>query len=59
MITIIRNDNNKDQMIVHIKGNGEDLACEYAALTLKLMHQYGPVFERAMDYVDSIMKQEL
>lgn len=58
MITIKRNEDNKNTMDVSIVGNAEDVACEYAALTLKLMHQYGPVFDRAMDYVDRIMKEE-
>jgi hypothetical protein len=59
MINIKQNKDIKDTMDVSIVGNAEDVACEYAALTLKLMHQYGPVFDRAMDYVNKIMKEEL
>lgn len=59
MIKIVRDADNRDLMNITINGNAEDVACEYAALTLKLMHLYGPVFGRAMDYVDRIMKEEL
>lgn len=52
MIKIVRDVDNRNFLNVTIKGNAEDVACEYAALTLRLMHQYGPVFDRAMDYVD-------
>ena len=57
MIKIVRDVDNRNFLNVTIKGNVEDVACEYAAL--RLMHQYGPVFNRAMDYVDLIMKEEL
>lgn len=58
MITIVRDADNRDLMNVTIKGNAEDIAKEYAVLTLKLMQKYGPVWDRAMDYVELIIKEE-
>jgi hypothetical protein len=57
MIRIERNEDNKDTMNISIVGNAEDVAKEYAALTLNLMQKYGPVWDRAMDYVDRVMKE--
>ena len=49
MIRIKRNEDNKDTM---------DIAAEYAALTLKLMQEYRPVWDRAMDYVERVMAEQ-
>lgn len=57
MIRIERNEDSKDTMNISIVGNAEDVAKEYAALTLNLMQKYGPVWDRAMDYVDRVMKE--
>lgn len=57
MIRIERDNDSKNTMNVSIVGNAEDVAVEYAALTLKLMQEYGPVWDRAMDYVDRVMTE--
>ena len=58
MIRIKRNEDNKDTMDISIVGNAEDVAAEYAALTLKLMQEYRPVWDRAMDYVERVMAEQ-
>ena len=58
MIRIKRNEDNKDTMVISIVGNAEDVAAEYAALTLKLMQEYRPVWDRAMDYVERVMAEQ-
>ena len=58
MIRIKRNEDNKDTMDISIVGNAEDVAAEYAALTLKLMQEYRPVWNRAMDYVERVMAEQ-
>lgn len=57
MIRIEHSNNSKNTMNVSIVGSAEDVAKEYAALTLKLMREFGPVWDRAMDYVDMVMKE--
>ena len=59
---MIRNEldnDSKNTMKVSIVGNAEDVAAEYAALTLKLMQEYGPIWNRAMDYVERVMAEQL
>ena len=58
MITIKRNEDNKKTMDISIVGNAEDVATEYAALTLKLLHDYGPIWDRAMNYVERVMAEQ-
>ena len=55
MITIKRADNK--MMDVHIKGNAEDIANEYAALTYWLMTKYPMIFDRASDYLERVIKE--
>lgn len=59
MIKITRNKDYSDQMDISIVGNAEDIAKEYAAITLNLMKKHGPVWDRAMDYVERVLKEEL
>ena len=58
MITIKRNEDNKNTMNISIVGNAEDVAAEYAALTLKLMREYSTVWDRAMYYVERVMAEQ-
>lgn len=58
MIRIERDNDSKNTMNVSIVGNAEDVAAEYAALTLKLMQEYRPVWDRAMDYVERVMAEQ-
>lgn len=58
MITIKRNEDIKNTMDISIVGNAEDVAKEYAALTLKLMQSYGPIWDRAMTYVERVMAEQ-
>ena len=52
MIRIERDNDSKNTMNVSIVGNAED-----AALTLKLMQEYSPVWDRAMGYVARVMTE--
>jgi hypothetical protein len=58
MIKIKRDEDSKDTMNISIVGDAEDIAKEYAALTLKLMREYGPILDRAMDYVKCVMAEQ-
>ena len=58
MIRIKRNEDNKDTMVISIVGNAEDVAAEYAALTLKLKQEYSHVWDRAMYYVERVMAEQ-
>lgn len=55
MITIKRDDNK--MMNVNIKGNAEDIANEYAALTYWLMTKHSMIFDRASDYLEKAIKE--
>ncbi len=49
---------NEDKMMnVLIKGNAEDIANEYAALTYWLMIKHPIIFDRASDYLEKAIKE--
>ena len=58
MIRIERDNDSKNTMNVSIVGNAEDVAAEYAALTLKLKQEYSHVWDRAMYYVERVMAEQ-
>lgn len=58
MIRIEHDNDSKNTMNVSVVGNAEDVAAEYAALTLYLMKEYGHIWDKAMDYVERVMAEQ-
>ena len=56
MIHIIKNTDDPSTMIITLKGDGETVAQEYVALTLKLQEVYPVVLDRAQWYLEDIVK---
>ena len=59
MIRSEHSNDSKNMIKGSIEGNAKDVAAEYAVLTLKLMQVYGPVWDRFVDYVERVLKEEL
>ena len=56
MIYIVRNEDDPSTMTVTLEGDGETVAQEYVALTLKLHDLYPVVLDRAQWYLEDIAK---
>ena len=56
MIYIVRNEDDPSTMTVTLEGDGETVAQEYVALTLKLHDTYPAVLDRANWYLEDIIK---
>ena len=56
MIIIKQCEDENNKMDVFIKGNAEDVANEYAALTFWLKNKYKHIYDRAMDAVEYDLK---
>ena len=56
MILIQKNNDGSNTMTITLNGNAEEVAQEYAALTLKLNDMYPIVLDRAQWYLDDILE---
>ena len=54
MINIIRSFKDPDKMDIKIQGNAEEIAQEFAALTLKLKREFPMILDRATWYLDDL-----
>ena len=54
MINIKKVADDSSCMDVTIKGNAEDIAMEYAVLTLKLKKEFYHIYDRAIWYVNHV-----
>ena len=56
MIKITKNTDGSGTMTIDIKGNAEEIAQEYAALTLKLNDTWPIILSRAQWYLEDILE---
>ena len=56
MIKITKNMDGPDTMAIEIKGNAEDIAQEYVALTLELHDTYPIILDRAQWYLEDYLR---
>ena len=56
MIKITKNTDGSGTMTIDIKGNAEEIAQEYCALTLKLNDTWPSILSRAQWYLEDILE---
>lgn len=54
MILVTKNKDNSNTMAITLLGSAEEVAQEYAAITLKLNDEYPAVVDRAIWYLEDI-----
>lgn len=56
MIKITKNTDGSGTMTIDLRGNAEEIAQEYVALTLKLHDTYPIILDRAQWYLEDILE---
>ena len=58
MILTKKNNDIDNSFTVSLRGNAEEIACEYVAITLKLRDEYPAILDRAQFYMEHIIEEE-